>query len=214
MIRGGSFKSCFFFFSSRRRHTRLQGDWSSDVCSSDLASARWRKRCRHDLVDFLQYVWGRVWGSCKVLVALLAAPRPRQDDTHARAREHPSKRKTRQRHVEPPGDRGEPLDRRPPTLELPALEPIDVASVVGAGELRERGVLPAQQSRGEGPVCQERNPTLPAQRQLPLLHVPIEQVVGPLVRDHRRDLQCTRELAVGGVTEPHPQGLSLFLQRV
>src|SRR5256885_3917641 len=28
---------CFFFFSSRRRHTRLQGDWSSDVCSSDLA---------------------------------------------------------------------------------------------------------------------------------------------------------------------------------
>src|SRR3989454_3694893 len=29
----------FFFFSSRRRHTRLQGDWSSDVCSSDLA--RW-----------------------------------------------------------------------------------------------------------------------------------------------------------------------------
>src|SRR2546426_7179152 len=30
----------FFFFSSRRRHTRLQGDWSSDVCSSDL----WRGR--------------------------------------------------------------------------------------------------------------------------------------------------------------------------
>src|SRR5256885_9850105 len=29
----------FFFFSSRRRHTRLQGDWSSDVCSSDLATA-------------------------------------------------------------------------------------------------------------------------------------------------------------------------------
>src|SRR5256885_378106 len=29
-------KDSFFFFSSRRRHTRLQGDWSSDVCSSDL----------------------------------------------------------------------------------------------------------------------------------------------------------------------------------
>src|SRR5256885_5356974 len=28
----------FFFFSSRRRHTRLQGDWSSDVCSSDLTA--------------------------------------------------------------------------------------------------------------------------------------------------------------------------------
>src|SRR5574341_2027129 len=38
--------NCFnlFFFSSRRRHTRLVGDWSSDVCSSDLlfgAALRW-----------------------------------------------------------------------------------------------------------------------------------------------------------------------------
>src|SRR3989454_11633452 len=30
-----------FFFSSRRRHTRLQGDWSSDVCSSDLVALGW-----------------------------------------------------------------------------------------------------------------------------------------------------------------------------
>src|SRR5688500_19804992 len=30
------FYDIFVFFSSRRRHTRLQGDWSSDVCSSDL----------------------------------------------------------------------------------------------------------------------------------------------------------------------------------
>src|SRR2546421_5637702 len=29
--------SFFFFFSSRRRHTRSDRDWSSDVCSSDLA---------------------------------------------------------------------------------------------------------------------------------------------------------------------------------
>src|SRR2546429_9866982 len=28
----------FFFFSSRRRHTRCSRDWSSDVCSSDLVS--------------------------------------------------------------------------------------------------------------------------------------------------------------------------------
>src|SRR3712207_7342273 len=28
----------FFFFSSRRRHTRYWRDWSSDVCSSDLAA--------------------------------------------------------------------------------------------------------------------------------------------------------------------------------
>src|SRR5438309_3234466 len=33
---------CFFFFSSRRRHTRWNCDWSSDVCSSDLA--RWAAR--------------------------------------------------------------------------------------------------------------------------------------------------------------------------
>src|SRR5690606_41040724 len=29
---------CCFFFSSRRRHTRFSRDWSSDVCSSDLAA--------------------------------------------------------------------------------------------------------------------------------------------------------------------------------
>src|ERR1022692_4423336 len=33
----------FFFFSSRRRHTRLQGDWSSEVCSSDLLKRALRK---------------------------------------------------------------------------------------------------------------------------------------------------------------------------
>src|SRR5256886_12819597 len=32
--------SCFFFFSSRRRHTRFDCDWSSDVCSSDLLPER------------------------------------------------------------------------------------------------------------------------------------------------------------------------------
>src|SRR5690554_7145013 len=32
LLRGG----IFFFFSSRRRHTRCGRDWSSDVCSSDL----------------------------------------------------------------------------------------------------------------------------------------------------------------------------------
>src|SRR2546430_8658898 len=31
--------ACFFFFSSRRRHTRFDCDWSSDVCSSDLMAA-------------------------------------------------------------------------------------------------------------------------------------------------------------------------------
>src|SRR2546427_7012022 len=39
----------FFFFSSRRRHTRFDCDWSSDVCSSDLfqnppSAAFWNKQ--------------------------------------------------------------------------------------------------------------------------------------------------------------------------
>src|SRR3712207_8372770 len=33
-------QSSYFFFSSRRRHTRYWRDWSSDVCSSDLYQAR------------------------------------------------------------------------------------------------------------------------------------------------------------------------------
>src|SRR5258706_7192455 len=39
--RGGkTIDPCVFFFSSRRRHTRLVSDWSSDVCSSDLDDGR------------------------------------------------------------------------------------------------------------------------------------------------------------------------------
>src|SRR3989475_7981489 len=34
----------FFFFSSRRRHTRFDCDWSSDVCSSDLGAEMNRRR--------------------------------------------------------------------------------------------------------------------------------------------------------------------------
>src|SRR2546429_2768746 len=39
----------FFFFSSRRRHTRCSRDWSSDVCSSDLLTKpkdprRWKNQ--------------------------------------------------------------------------------------------------------------------------------------------------------------------------
>src|ERR1039457_7503923 len=46
---------CSFFFSSRRRHTILQGDWSSDVCSSDLSADPWRsvsRRCRKCLASW------------------------------------------------------------------------------------------------------------------------------------------------------------------
>src|SRR5256886_8877177 len=36
---GDEARVCHFFFSSRRRHTRFDCDWSSDVCSSDLPSS-------------------------------------------------------------------------------------------------------------------------------------------------------------------------------
>src|SRR3712207_9457373 len=42
----------FFFFSSRRRHTRYWRDWSSDVCSSDLP----------DLYNQIEWAAGRIIG--------------------------------------------------------------------------------------------------------------------------------------------------------
>src|SRR2546426_6111205 len=47
------FSILFFFFSSRRRHTRLQGDWSSDVCSSDLIT-EWGI---HDITGKYAFKW-------------------------------------------------------------------------------------------------------------------------------------------------------------
>src|SRR6266567_6796815 len=46
--------SCiFFFFSSRRRHTRFDCDWSSDVCSSDLAHAGGIEQAHDDRQDLV-----------------------------------------------------------------------------------------------------------------------------------------------------------------
>src|SRR5689334_23683365 len=45
----------FFFFSSRRRHTRWNCDWSSDVCSSDLAGPQ-EQRPADRLLDGLDVV--------------------------------------------------------------------------------------------------------------------------------------------------------------
>src|SRR2546422_5335525 len=44
MVQSAAFILFFFFFSSRRRHTRCSRDWSSDVCSSDLAPPPSRRR--------------------------------------------------------------------------------------------------------------------------------------------------------------------------
>src|SRR3712207_4201484 len=45
---------CFFFFSSRRRHTRYWRDWSSDVCSSDLATTAEEVQARQRVGDDLR----------------------------------------------------------------------------------------------------------------------------------------------------------------
>src|SRR5699024_4685284 len=54
---------CFFFFSSRRRHTRSKRDWSSDVCSSDLPETPFVSiflldfflKCNENNVDSISY---------------------------------------------------------------------------------------------------------------------------------------------------------------
>src|SRR3712207_8319269 len=65
----------FFFFSSRRRHTRYWRDWSSDVCSSDLPATCVRPR--------------HYWTSCRLEVCLLAP--------------HPTARPAAARRAVPPG---------------------------------------------------------------------------------------------------------------
>src|SRR2546430_13490877 len=44
-----------FFFSSRRRHTRFDCDWSSDVCSSDLS--------KQVMIDLFTAMGGELWGA-------------------------------------------------------------------------------------------------------------------------------------------------------
>src|SRR5688500_19336531 len=68
------FLYCCFFFSSRRRHTRLQGDWSSDVCSSDLVVciSLWPKLTSTPAPSGLMYAgWMMFWASIIVAAILL-----------------------------------------------------------------------------------------------------------------------------------------------
>src|SRR5437879_9124012 len=60
----------FFFFSSRRRHTRYIGDWSSDVCSSDLdegvrVSANGGELAEASLAAHLSRSSERIWKTRK-----------------------------------------------------------------------------------------------------------------------------------------------------
>src|SRR5204863_5556297 len=66
----------FFFFSSRRRHTRSLRDWSSDVCSSDLA------------ILFLSYGWfGFVLYSLASIYTMARPYAPREPRQERRSEE-------------------------------------------------------------------------------------------------------------------------------
>src|SRR5215813_8190090 len=60
----------FFFFSSRRRHTRCGRDWSSDVCSSDLSRTRWRGIRGTQLGSPWAYGWLATWSMVPVVLTL------------------------------------------------------------------------------------------------------------------------------------------------
>src|SRR5690606_41061214 len=65
----------YFFFSSRRRHTRFSRDWSSDVCSSDLqvASPRYSVRTQGTQATGAVTWTGHLWLSPEGRAALAAA---------------------------------------------------------------------------------------------------------------------------------------------
>src|SRR5690606_39834218 len=74
--------SIFFFFSSRRRHTRFSRDWSSDVCSSDLGdgipyySARATMGTFETLQPWFVDSWRRQKERCQETLTALYATDP------------------------------------------------------------------------------------------------------------------------------------------
>src|SRR5205807_5717568 len=74
-----------YVFSSRRRHTRLQGDWSSDVCSSDLeetqlAARRTAMMQGEKIAGDLRDAQDAVSGNQSPIAALAAAVRRRSEE--------------------------------------------------------------------------------------------------------------------------------------
>src|SRR5437762_4557029 len=81
----------FFFFSSRRRHTRYIGDWSSDVCSSDLTMFYDRMRAQAGSPELKNYIdthktrYLALLAQNRVRPRLLLLLLPRQENRRKRA---------------------------------------------------------------------------------------------------------------------------------
>src|SRR2546430_4263833 len=72
-MRGASL--CYVFFSSRRRHTRFDCDWSSDVCSSDLAQGNQQAAVRCELLHQRRWDLRAARGNQNSIVGRVRAPR-------------------------------------------------------------------------------------------------------------------------------------------
>src|SRR5438045_8877210 len=70
----------FFFFSSRRRHTRCLSDWSSDVCSSDLTFVQSMGRGLTVVGGNTSYALGGYTGSLLEQALPLSADAPFQQE--------------------------------------------------------------------------------------------------------------------------------------
>src|SRR5688572_31858133 len=72
----------FFFFSSRRRHTRFDCDWSSDVCSSDLVLRRreLRQHCRWDAEEGERFVVARACTAVRTIIVEAERLRKRSEE--------------------------------------------------------------------------------------------------------------------------------------
>src|SRR5215210_5831790 len=133
----------FFFFSSRRRHTRYIGDWSSDVCSSDLRRARQPRARVEGLRD------GGDGGGLPLAPG--RAPRRRAADPRARARARrarrgPPDRGDGARGAGDPARDGPPRRRADPRAHLARRAQAGHAHPPrgGQGRAARRGLAPAR----------------------------------------------------------------------
>src|SRR5690606_39774910 len=74
----------FFFFSSRRRHTRFSRDWSSDVCSSDLGLRVLCLDNDREILDGMRLLLAR-WQAVAILAATVDEALERMADSAPQA---------------------------------------------------------------------------------------------------------------------------------